>query len=87
MVLMLYIVVYALICMFILFPDTCTLHFLNGVKNCNEYLRNMISFELFLFCLNLLQQKEEAAQVELTIAQDHTIPPKSAKKGGVFFFV
>lgn len=28
-----------------------------------------------------IQQKEEAAQVELTIAQDHTIPPKSAKKG------
>ncbi|TSK31322.1 Borealin [Bagarius yarrelli] len=26
------------------------------------------------------KQKEEAAQVELTIAQDHTIPPKSAKK-------
>ncbi|MCI4392155.1 hypothetical protein PGIGA_G00142820 [Pangasianodon gigas] len=26
------------------------------------------------------KQKEEAAQVELTIAQDHTVPPKSAKK-------
>ncbi|KAM9494612.1 borealin [Clarias gariepinus] len=26
------------------------------------------------------KKKEEAAQVELTIAQDHTIPPKSAKK-------
>ncbi|KAK1804753.1 hypothetical protein P4O66_003602 [Electrophorus voltai] len=26
------------------------------------------------------KQKEEAAQVELTISQDHTVPPKSAKK-------
>lgn len=34
-----------------------------------------------------MQQKEEAAQVELAIAQDHTIPPKSTKKGdGLFNF-